>query len=204
MKKMILSFSNSGDWAGYEWRWEFYLERNWGGAYILSSQQIITEYETSKVDPKRGFLDGVNVYDALRMMVSNAGYHLYNDQLAGIAEKLALFSPGMADEFRKGPELLRQRQEDEEDERRKAESEREGKLRAYRDIIDKYVERFSDDPVRAPGWSRPIGTRRIWLTRFIENYVVEHGRLPTGEHYIKVQGPGFSYSGSLHDFSDLK
>jgi hypothetical protein len=200
MKKMILSFSDN-DMEGYEGRWEFYLQGKRGGAYTLSCRHIPRGDEPVKIDLVNGLRNGIDVNDALHTMVfDDASYSLGEDQLQGIAEELAFLDPSLAEEFRQGQKLLEQRLENE---RQVAASERESKLRAYRDIIDKYVERFSDDPLRYPGGGA-YGTRRNWVRHFIEDYVLAHGRLPTGEHRIDVRIGGVGYSGGAHDFSDLK
>ncbi|HEY0776449.1 MAG TPA: hypothetical protein VGD56_00655 [Gemmatirosa sp.] len=36
------------------------------------------------------------------------------------------------------------------------------------------------------------------MRRFMQEYVLAHGALPVGKHWIKLQG----YSGGEHDFSD--
>ena len=77
-------------------------------------------------------------------------------------------------------------------------------MRPYQEIIDNYVLRFSDEPLRYPGGMATYGTRRGWVKHFIENYVVANGRLPTGEHRIDVKVGGAGYSGGTYDFSDLK
>ncbi|MGD9503008.1 MAG: hypothetical protein AB7V40_11055 [Methyloceanibacter sp.] len=49
-----------------------------------------------------------------------------------------------------------------------------------------------------------FGTRRMWIRRFIEDYVIAHGQFPMGEHRIDVQIGGSHYLGDFHDFSDLR
>ena len=83
-------------------------------------------------------------------------------------------------------------------------AEREAKLRPYRSVIDAYVLRFSDKPLRYPGALGSYGTERSWAKHFIEAYVLNHGRLPDQELWIDVQVGGAGYGGRAHDFSDLK
>jgi hypothetical protein len=98
---------------------------------------------------------------------------------------------------KRGQELLEYR---EEIAAQKAAAEREAKLSPYRVLIDGYVLKFSDAPL-----PRSYGTERSWVRRFIEDYVLDNGRLPDGKHQIKVVTSfGGSYSGGTHDFSDLK
>jgi hypothetical protein len=63
-------------------------------------------------------------------------------------------------------------------------AEREAKLSPYRSIIDKYVLRFSDKPLRYPGALGSYGTERHWAKLFIEVYVLNHGRLPDQKLWI--------------------
>jgi hypothetical protein len=83
-------------------------------------------------------------------------------------------------------------------------AERETKLSPYRSIIDKYVLRFSDKPLRYPGALGSYGTQRHWAKLFIEVYVLNHGRLPDQKLWIDVLVDGAGYGGTEHDFSDLK
>jgi len=83
-------------------------------------------------------------------------------------------------------------------------AEREAKLSPYRSVIDKYVLRFSDKPLRYPGSIASYGTERRWATLFIEQYVLNNGRLPDQKLWIDVLVDGRGYSGREHDFNDLK
>jgi hypothetical protein len=83
-------------------------------------------------------------------------------------------------------------------------AEREAKLSPYRSVIDKYVLRFSDKPLRYPASIASYGTQRLWAKLFIEQYVLNHGRLPDQKLWIDVTVDGGGYSGREHDFSDLK
>jgi hypothetical protein len=73
-------------------------------------------------------------------------------------------------------------------------AEREAKLRPYESVIDKYVLRFSDKPLRYPGALGSYRTPRRWAKLFIEVYVLNHGRLPDQKLWIDVlvdgQGTG--------------
>ena len=80
----------------------------------------------------------------------------------------------------------------------------EAKLSPYRSVIDKYVLRFSDRPLRYPASIASYGTERLWATLFIEQYVLNHGRLPDQKLWIDVLVDGRGYSGAEHDFSDFK
>jgi hypothetical protein len=69
-------------------------------------------------------------------------------------------------------------------------AEREAKLAPYRSVIDKYVLRFSDEPLRYPASRASYGTRRRWMKLFIEQYVLNRGRLPDQELRIDVTVDG--------------
>ena len=84
-------------------------------------------------------------------------------------------------------------------------AEREAKLSAYRSIIDEYVlRRFPDRVLRYPGTTGSYGTEREWAKRFIEAYVLNHGRLPDQKLDINVQFYRSWYGSGEHDFSDIK
>ncbi|MBP0465885.1 hypothetical protein J5Y09_18305 [Roseomonas sp. PWR1] len=189
MKPMILSFADA-NMAGFSWRWEFYVERKAKG-FRLSARQVVCEDIPTVVDPVDGLRDGADIYRALDSMLCDVGYSLNQDDVPEISRRIAILDPKAADEFRRGQEILDAR--DEAEAARRA-SERDRKLAPFRSRIDAYVLRFSDAPFRNYG-----GNRRVFARAFIEQYVLENGRLPTGEHHIRVGG----YSGGSHDFTDL-
>jgi hypothetical protein len=97
----------------------------------------------------------------------------------------------------------KQREEEEEEERweREAVLEAERKqipLRPYRGRIDKYVLQFGDQMTPNPNWRGFLRLQDV-AKQFIEDYIMENGKLPTGEHSIIVEG----HSWAKHDFSDL-
>jgi hypothetical protein len=80
---------------------------------------------------------------------------------------------------------------------------RERALAPYRATIDRYVLRFSDEKLNFPGAGRVFPGLRSWHRTFIEDYVVEHGAVPSTAHFIDVTRKDTSLSGPYHDFSDL-
>jgi hypothetical protein len=70
-------------------------------------------------------------------------------------------------------------------------------------IIDRYVHRFSNERLRYPTTMASIGTRRLWARRFLIAHVLQHGRLPTGEHHIRVRWDQWHVGIGSHDFSDI-
>lgn len=196
MKRLIYKFSDS-NMAGYSWSWEYYLTSPKRGRLTLTGRQIVSDDEPRRIDPRRGLRDGVDVYEALSAMIEEAGYSLAADDLPAIAREIVVLDADVAEQFSNGPELAEERGEVK---KKQFADEREAILHPYREIIDNYVLKFSDDPLRYPGGMTTYGTRRGWAKLFIEDYVVANGRLPTGEHRIEIRG----YSGGSHDFSDLK
>ena len=187
-KHLILSFSDS-NMAGYNWRWEFYVQRH-AKAWRLSARQVVCEDMPMVVEPRSGLTDGAEIFDALRYMLQETGYDLDPDRVPDIAAAIEKMDPVLADEFRRGEEIIEEREAVEEE---RVAKERVAKLAPYRERIDRYVERFSDDPRK--GWASARTCARV----FIENYVVEHGRVPAGRHVIEWRG----YSGPAHDFGDF-
>ena len=190
MKKLIATITGE-NMAGGSWRRHFYLEHAPNGTYTLRTRYL---------DPAIDLRDGVDIFESFEFMVANAGYSLEDVDLADVAENIATLDAVIADQFQRCPELLEERYEAEA---KAAATEREAILLPYREIIDRYVLKISDAPLRYPGGAS-YGNPRGWITRFIEDYVVANGRLPTGKHQIVVQNGGAHYSGGTKDFSDLK
>jgi hypothetical protein len=61
------------------WSWEFQLEREAGGSHTLSCEQIF-EDDPLEIDPVSGLRNGADIYEALRSMLDNCGYHLGDRQ----------------------------------------------------------------------------------------------------------------------------
>jgi predicted DNA-binding protein YlxM (UPF0122 family) len=203
-KVTLLSFADS-NMSGYVWRWSFYLETEGSGGYKLSCEQLIIEGDEDDEEglflaSVSGLKRGADIYGALESLVSEAGYCLEDFDLTEVAGNIEEFNATLADQFKRGEELLERR---ERAARKRAEIERTKKLDIFKKTIDEYVLRFSDTPLRYPGGGS-YGTQRIWARHFIEQYILDNGQLPTGEHKISATHRGSSYSGSTHDFSDLK
>jgi hypothetical protein len=199
VKTRILSFSDS-NMARSSWRWNFYLEDEDGGAYRLSCQQVITDDEAMVIEPVLRLRRGADVYSALEAMLSEAGNSLEENELASIAVKIAKLDKRLADQFERGLKLLERR---DAAAAKRAAAHSHAKLAQFRSTIDEYVLEFSDAPMRFAGGSS-YGTKRKWAKSFLEQYVIENGQLPNGNHQIKVKVGGAGYSGATHDFSDLK
>jgi hypothetical protein len=97
MKQLILSISDS-NMPGDTWQWNFYLEREADGAHTLSCEQII-EDEPLEIDPVSGPRTGEDIYEALLSMLDNCGYHLGDQDISAIAEKIAKLDVAIAKQF---------------------------------------------------------------------------------------------------------
>jgi hypothetical protein len=139
-----------------------------------------------------GLRDATEIYSALAEMLEQAGCSLPDLDQNKIAAALGALDPALNSAFLAAPDDLEKR---EEQEIQAAELKRKETLKPFRAQIDRYVKRFSDQNLRL-GW----GTQQGWAKRFIEDYVIAHGDLPTGKHKIEVAG----YHGSEHDFTDMK
>jgi hypothetical protein len=128
------------------------------------------------------------------------------EEIFNFATVTSVFYPSLEVFFSEANEAWlkeKQREEEEEEERwereTKLEAERRDKvLSPYRDIIDQYVLRFGDQMIPNPKWRGSVKLQDV-AKKFIEEYVVGHRKLPSGEHNIRGRG----YSGAKHDFSDL-
>jgi hypothetical protein len=98
VKQLILSIHDS-NMAGDSWRWNFHLERKAGGTHILSCEQI-SEDEPLVIDPVNGLRNGADLYEALSSMLDNCGsYHLGDQDISAIAEKIAKLDVAIAKQF---------------------------------------------------------------------------------------------------------
>jgi hypothetical protein len=147
VKTRILTFSDS-NMARSSWRWNFYLEDENGGAYRLSCQQVITDDEAMVMEPVSRLRRGADVYSALQAMLSEAGNSLEENELASIAVKIAKLDKRLAEQFERGPKLLERRAAAAA---KSAAAHSHAKLARFRSIIDQYVLKFSDTPLRYPG-----------------------------------------------------
>jgi hypothetical protein len=187
----ILHFDDS-NMAGFEWSWSFFLNKTAGGRFTVSAKQTIRKYSAMRIAARRDLRDGVDVYEGLAAIVSEAGYSLADWDLQAISKKIAEIDATLVPEFLFGEELSEAREEQRRSEEKKY---REDCLRPYREAIDRYVLRFSE--IRRYGPSA-----RGAATLFIEDYVCKHGQLPTGVHRIELEKP-FGYHGGDHDFTPL-
>jgi hypothetical protein len=191
----IWSFSDS-NMAGDRWKWVFSVRTDTEGTLSLRSSQKVKGQEDWEF-VSDDLMGGADIYEALQQQLSEFNYDISSAPLEEIAKKLAKFGKTTADNFLNAEAILEAREEEEEADE---ESLRAQSLAPFREVIDRYVLRFSDTPHRFPGSTGTYGSPRLWATRFIENYLIEHGKLPTGQHWIKVQEGGASYSGEGHFF----
>jgi hypothetical protein len=192
MRSVILKFEDA-NMAGYEWSWAFFLDETADGRFTVSCKQTVKGDAALRIPARRGLRDGAEVYGALRDLMDEAGYSIEGHDLAKIICAVKAVDPALLNDFLNGEAILEQR--DGEASRLQAER-REQTLAPYREAIDAYVLRFGDQR------GRYGPSPRFAAIKYIEEYVIEHGRLPHGIHTIRLSGP-VSYSGGQHDFSDL-
>lgn len=198
MKQLILAIDGSNI-AGDSWRWEFHLQCPGNGVCTLSGRQAVSGHRSRSIGSRAGLRNGIEVYGALVDLMSEAELVLDDDDLPDIAETIAIHDARLADQFRNAPELIEQR---DEAARLASQDARDTQLKPFRGTIDRYVLQFSDAPLRFPGGGS-YGTRRGWMKRYIEDYVIAHGLLPSGTHTIHVEVSGATYSGGTHEYSGL-
>lgn len=205
MKHTILAFDGS-NMAKQEWRWSFDLEQLPDRTFTLTATQVIfsedegderdPEDEPIEVEPAVGLRGGVDIFAELKRMLDEGNDDIERFDLEPIAEKIAAFDPKIAGHFLRGKRNLAGR------ERRaghKAYRTRDTKLSPFLEAISAYCAGLSDDRTRGGGGiSRP--SERMRVRAFLEQYVVDHQKLPSGKQNWQL-GNGF-LSGS-HDFSDL-
>ena len=194
MKSKIFEIADS-NMAGDTWLWRYYI-CNDNGYFTLTGEQEVDGLIDLSIEPVPNLKDGAEIYEALQAATSNYSYDLTEHDLMLVSDALKVFSGKLAGEFSRAEEILEARHEEQS---RLEVVARARVLAPYRAIIDAYIARFSDAPLRYPGGGS-YGSSRVWAKLFIENYVMEHGHLPSGEHRIIVGG----YNGSLHNFSDLR
>ena len=161
------------------------------GKFTLSCKQIVNEGTAYKIPAAKGLKDAVEIYDALKVMMSEAGYLLEDYSLDEIANKITIVDQDIGKEFSDAPQRSLERSNLMQIE---IEKKRTLLIAPYKSTILKYVEQFADEPLRNYG-----GSRRSWTLHFIEEFILENGKLPNGIHRIQVKG----YSGSEHDFTPL-
>ena len=194
MKRRILVLEDS-NLAGFRWRYSFWLSRARDGSFSLTFRQSVRGEGRLDVLPAHELRSGLDVYRALAEMLGVVGYDVNEADAETITEELVQFDSELASQFREAPQLI----ETEEEIDQSARKEVHRKLvEPFAKTIEEYVARVPDIPLRRPGWIGAFPSSRTWLRHFIEQYVVEHGRLPTGRHLIQVPG----YHGPTHDFPD--
>ncbi len=143
-------------------------------------------------EPAIGLRRGADIYAALRSMLGEASYDIEDLDLEGAVAEIEKLDPIAADQFQRGRALLERR--DTYRDKKRAQY-REGILAQYRGKIEAYLQTIEERPQR-------YGSRRGWIGKFLEEFVVLHGHLPLGKHQIRVEGGGRNYSGGDHDFGD--
>jgi hypothetical protein len=97
VKRLILSIHDS-NMAGDSWRWDFQLERKADGVHILSCEQII-EDDPLEIEPVTDLRTGDDIYEALRSILDNCGYHLGDQDISAIADEISELDAAIAKQF---------------------------------------------------------------------------------------------------------
>lgn len=195
MKRTIFRIDDS-NMAGFTWSYGFALSRAQDGSLTLTLSQSARGANRLDVAPATDLRSGVDVYRAFSDMLSEAGHSIDNCDVHAIAEEIKLLAPDVGEQFRNAPADL---EAAEEAECEATVAREQAILAPFAARIEAYVSRISDDKLYYPGAGYVYPSRRHWMRVFLQQYVLARGELPTGRHYIKVQG----YSGGEHDFSDL-
>jgi hypothetical protein len=195
LKHLIFS-SRGSDLLGGRWEWRYYIEIDVDGKITLYGEQDIVDDQIHCNEAIPSIVDGADLCEKLDWSVREFADPLSDQDRERVATSIASFDPAMAEEFRDAERILGER---DADQAKQEWDDRVRKLAPFRHTIDEYAEIISDTPLRYPGGGS-YGTRRGWIILFMEQYVLEHGRLPVGEHTIKVNARGSGYSGGTHNF----
>jgi hypothetical protein len=90
--------------------------------------------------------------------------------------------------------------------RKERQTRRQARIAPFRQEIKAIAAKFSIRPVRAGGIAN-LPSSREYMTWFLEDYVVEHGRMPQGEVYVAYDGGKHGTIGftiGTMDFDELR
>lgn len=170
--------------AGDLWEWCLYISRESDGSWTLSGELLpVLDDDPVTIDPVPGIKDGIELYDRFRIAVITNETGIDPDEwldVEQIRKNLLEVDQDLLVQFLEGRSTLEDREEKEaerEQERRRA------LIEPFRDKIEERVAEFSDKPRKWVG-----GSARGDVTRYIGDYVVEHGELPTGLHQVPKVG----------------
>jgi hypothetical protein len=194
MEKLIFEFRDS-NMARQEWRWVFSLKRCADGTFTLSGEQIPVEPEESDepflIAPVSSLQRGTDIYEEFQVMLSEAGGDIHNEDLDAIADEIVEFDPKVAHHFLNGEGLLHRHACWQQ---RKLKREHDKALAPFRKRIDDYCATVDDRrPSRRP-------SERTRVRGFLEKYVIEHRKIPTGSHTWRMSN---GWGDGSRDFSDF-
>ena len=176
--------SNMG---GYSWEWVFFVSSDQDRTWSLSGKMTLLgfgdgdEPEVLLVHPVQGIQDGIDLYDRFRSILGTheTGIDPDSVDLEQLTQNLEKVSLSLSEEFFQGLSTFEKREE-ENDERER--ERRRLLIEPFSSVIDDFLEQFSADRRKYTGSIR--GAIRI----YIENYLVDHGELPTGLHDVSTVG----------------
>lgn len=199
--RAIYTISDS-NMAGLEWEWTFTLRRTADRKFTLAARQTSNEPPLQRIPAARGLWSGVELYEALERMVDEAGYpDAVMDDVQSIGAAVAEVDASLGADFIRAYETREERQESQVPSGPTVSGSDEAEPFVTHDefgeTIARYVMRFGDLKVRFPGggYGYPSARSRAW--GFLNNYVANHGRLPSGRYGMR------SDEGPYHDYSDL-
>ncbi|SNT33224.1 hypothetical protein [Tropicimonas sediminicola] len=184
MKKAIFERWDS-NFADYEWRWLFYLERLTDGSFTLSAEQELIKAdegdEPLEVADIPGLREGADIYESFMTMIASNECGIDLDDIDPVADVVAELDPVVGDQFRRGEELL---------ERRASQAQRSDDARIdalvarHQEAIDELTAGLDHTPEQVGGKS--LFSPRDRVRRFLECHLRREEKLPSPEQAIDL------------------
>lgn len=191
--------------------WTVLLEKTMDGSLRLSLHESEGS-QRAEIVAIAGIQGGASLYAGLDRVFETLGVRRYDEPgsvcpvlTKAFIRKIAEIDASIADQLAihadrlKRWHLLPLTPEKIDEDLDRAQRAREEAIAPFLSIIDSYVLRFSDERIRLPG-STMYPSKRFWMKKFMEDYVVVYGELPNGLHEIRVERSNGGYRGAPHDF----
>lgn len=201
--RILLYEVRESNMAGYHWITRVHLAPTEGDPLRLEVHtESVGDDEEPWTTEVRGLDSALDLVRGIALALEEHGHGWTEPDLDVLAVRLESAAPEVAADLRAGAGRL---MEIEDQEAARAAARRAEVLAPFRDRIRAYAAPFSTEKLRVPGWGPgPVyPPLRYWVTVFLEDYVVEHGRLPTGRHRLQARRNGVGYAGAMHDFGEL-